>query len=146
MRKIVIFVILLTSSLVIFAEGGESLRKANPNYKRLKVYANVSQRYGKSNYYQLQIEIVNTGSKSLSFWEDTNTYQYVFMLSAGGITFVNNQEREYALKNIPYKQKTMLATYRKVRILPHARYLIKLDICIYNRNVFFKSNKNLRLL
>jgi len=146
MKKIIILVILLTSSLVIFAEGGESSRRANPNYKKLKVYAHVSQRYGKSNYYQLQIEIVNTGIKSVSFWEDTNTYQYVFMLSAGGITFVNNRERECALKNITYKQKAMLATYRKVTILPHAKYLIKLDICIYNRKVFFKSNKNLRLL
>jgi len=146
MRKILILLILITSSLVICAEGGESPKRANPNYKKLKVYAHVLQRYGKSNYYQLQIEIVNTGSKSVSFWEDTNTYQYVFMLSAGGIIFVNNREREYALKNIPYKQKAMLATYRKVSILPHVKYLIKLDICIYNREVFFKSNKNLRLL
>ncbi len=146
MKKNFILVILLTSSLVIYAEGGESSRRANPNYKKLKVYAHVSKHYGKSNYYQLQIEIVNTGSKSVSFWEDTNTYQYVFMLSAGGITFVNNREREYALKNIPYKQRPMLATYRKVRILPYARYLIELDICIYNREIFSKSNKNLRLL
>jgi len=146
MKKIFIFVILLTSSLVIFAEGVESSRRANPNYKKLKVYAHVSQHYGKSKYYQLQIKIVNTGSKSVSFWEDTNTYQYVFMLSAGGITFVNNREREYALKNIPYKQKAMLATYRKVRVLPHGKYLTKLDICIYNKDVFLKSNKNLRLL
>ena len=104
MKKIFICVILLTGSLVIYAEGGESPQRANPNYKKLNLYAHVLERYGKSNYYQLQIEIVNTGSKSVSFWEDTNTYQYVFMLSAGGITFVNNREREYALKNIPYKQ------------------------------------------
>lgn len=146
MKKIFILVILLTSSLVIYAEGGESSRRANPNYKKLKVYAHVSKHYGKSNYYQLQIEIVNTGSKSVSFWEDTYTYGQIFRFSTGGIMFVSKPERKNALKNIPYKDENILAPYKKVRILPHARYLITGDIFIYGREVFLKNSKNLRLL
>jgi len=145
MKKLFILVILLTSSLVIHAEGGESPRRADPNYKMLKVYAHVSQRYGKSDFYQLKIEIINTGGRSISFWQDTNSYQYVFRLSAGGVRFVNDRDRCF-FKGIPYKNVTTFATFRKIRIVPHASFIQKLDLRVCDREVFLKSNKNLRLL
>lgn len=145
MKENIILVILLTCSLVINAEGGESSRRADPNYKKLKVYAHVSQHYGKSDYYQLKIEIINTGDRSISFWQDTNSYQYVFRLSAGGVQLVNDRDRCF-FKGMPYKNVTTFATYRKIRILPHASFIQQLDLRVCDREIFLKSNKNLRLL
>lgn len=127
------------------AEGVHSPRKSNPSYKNLKVYAKVLQRYGKSNYYQIQIDIVNTGDRSLSFWQDIAAPNWSFALYAGEVWFVNKKERECHEKGLTYKL-VQNVHYRKIRILPHAKYTTKQELIINNKETFLKSFKTLKLV
>ncbi|MDD4968111.1 MAG: hypothetical protein PHT07_01650 [Paludibacter sp.] len=145
MKKYALFLFALFCILNSNAEGDRSNRKSNPNYKNLKIYANVLQRYGKSKYYQIQIDIVNTGNKLISFWEDISSPQWTFRLSAGQVWFVSKRERQCYEKGITYKPLRN-NVYRKIRILPHAKYTIKQEFFIANKEIFLKSNKNLRLI
>lgn len=130
--------------LNINAEGHRSTRRANPNYKYLKVYVKVLERYGKSDCYLAQIDILNTGNSSVSFRETTYGYSWIFGFTAGGIQFINKYERLYYEKKItdipPIK-----GVDKKVRILAHATYTIKTEFYIRNRELFLRTNKNLRL-
>jgi hypothetical protein len=145
MKKYIIFILLFANALVSHAEGHESKRRSNPNYKNLKIYAKVLQRYGKSNYYQMQIDIVNTGNKSVSFWLDVNSYKWSFRFWAGSISFVESREVECYIRGEKYKLYDH-ETYKTIRVYPHARYTFKADFVIFDRENFLNSNKNLKLI
>ena len=144
MKKYFIFLFALFCILNLNAEGHRSNRRSNPNYKNLKVYVKVLERYGKSDCYLAQIDIVNTGNSSVSFRETTYGYTWIFGFTAGGIMFITEDGRLYyekKLTNIPPRK----AIDKKVRILPHAKYTIKTQFYIKNRELFLRTNKNLRL-
>lgn len=145
MAKYIILTILLINIFILHAEGSESPRRSDPSYKNLKIQAKVIQRYAKSNYYQMQVDIVNTGNKSVSFWEDVNIHIWTFRLWAGGVGLVSKRECECFEKRIlykPYEDEVL----RKVRIFPHQKYRLYLYFQIGDREVFLNSNKNLRLI
>jgi len=138
------FIILFAMFCIHFlnAEGHRSNRKSNPNYKNLKVYVKVLEHYGKSDCYLAQIDIENTGNSFVAFWENSDSYALLLSFSAGGVCFVNKYSYQYYEKyksDLP-PQKVNL---RKVGILPHAKYKIKMPFYIYNKRIFLKSNKNL---
>jgi hypothetical protein len=144
MKKYFIFLFTLFCILNLNAEGHRSNRRSNPNYKNLKVYVKVLERYGKSDCYLAQIDIVNTGNSSVSFRETTYGYSWIFGFSAGGVMFITEDERLYYEKkrtDIP----TVKGVEKKVRILAHSTYTIKTKFYIRNRELFLKTNKNLRL-
>jgi len=145
MKKVIFFIFALFCMFNLSAEGIPSPRKSNPNYKNLKVYAKVLQRYGKSNYYQIQIDIVNTGDKSLSFWQDIAAPNWSFALYAGGVWFVNKHERQCHEKGLTYKH-VQNVDYKKIRIIPHAKYTTKQEFLINNKGTFLNSFKTLRLV
>lgn len=145
MKKVISFVVALFFISSLSAEGLVSTRKSNPNYKYLKVYAKVLQRYGNSSYYQIQIDIVNTGDKSLSFWQDMTTPYWSFSLTAGEVWFIYKKERQCYEKGIKYKP-AQLGGLRKIRILPHAKYTTFQEFFIESKETFLKTNKDLRLV
>ena len=55
--------------------------------------------------------------------------------------FIDGDYYEKKLTNIPPRK----AIDKKVRILPHAKYTIKTQFYIKNRELFLRTNKNLRL-
>ena len=119
-------------------------RKSHQSYKNLKVYAKVLERSGESDFYLIQIEIVNTGDSIVSFWELTSSYKLIFAFSAVGIFFINEDERLYfekKISNIP----AVNAVYKKVSILPHQKIIIKTQFYIYNKEKFLKTKNNLRV-
>ena len=144
MKKYFIFLFALFCTLNLSAEGPRSTRKSNPNYKNLKVYVKVLEHYGKSDYYLAQIDIVNTGKSFVAFWENQDDYSLQLGFAAGGVCFVNKYSYQYYEKyksDLP-PQKVNL---RKVGILSHAKYRIKMPFYIYNKKIFLKSNKTLRV-
>jgi len=144
MKKYFIIFLVLFFRLNLNAEGPRSDRRANPNYKYLKVYAKVLQPYKTNNAYLAQIEILNTGNSSVSFFEPTSSYVEIFSFTAAGVWFINQNQLLYYEKKIAEVplQKT---TYKKVRILPRGKYVIKTMFYIYNRERFMQTNKNLKL-
>jgi len=143
MKKYIIFLFAL---LCIFNLNAEHIsnKKSNPKYKNLKVYAKVLKRYGNTNLYLAQIDIVNTGSSSVSFWEETSDYAWIFSFTAAGISFVNKCGRLYYEKKIA-KIPLLKSIQRKVDVLPHSKYIIKTQFYINNKERFLKTNRNLRL-
>ena len=145
MKKCFIFLFVLICILNINAEGHRSIRRSNPNYKNLKVYVKVLERYGLSDCYLAQIDILNTGNSIVSFRETTYGYTWIFVFTAGGIKFITEDERLYYEKkiaDIPPKK----GVDKKVRILPHTKYSIKTQFYIRNRELFLKTNKDLRVV
>jgi hypothetical protein len=145
MKKYILFLLLLAVGLSSYAEAPESKRRANPDYKYLKLYAKVLKRYGTSNYYQMQLDLTNTGPRSVSFWLDVDSYNWTLLFRAGGICFVESGERECYLKGIKYKSSTH-QEYKTIRVYSHARYRFNADFIIYDRDYFKSINKNLRLI
>ena len=146
MKKYIIFLMLLVFGLS-YAEAPESKRRANPDYKYLKLYAKVLKQYGKSNYYQMQLDLINTGPRSVSFWLDVKSYIWTLRFEAVSIRFVDSRERECYLKGIKYKLYDH-EIYKTIRVYPHAKYTFKADFRIYDRKNFIdiSSNKNLKLI
>jgi len=145
MKKYILLLVLLAVGLSSYAEAPESKRRANPDYKYLKLYAKVLKRYGTSNYYQMQLDLTNTGPRSVSFWLDVDSYNWTLHFWAGGICFVESGERECYLKGIKYKSSTH-QEYKTIRVYSHARYRFNADFIIYDREYFLKNNKkNLQL-
>ena len=144
MRKILIFLFVLTSIFTTKAEGYPT-RKSKQQYKDLKVYAKVLKQFGKSDLYTIKIEIVNTGSTTISFLEESSSYSWTFVFSAGGIHFVNKTERLYLEKKIP-KIPTIKNIEKKISILPHQKHSIKTEVFIHDRKVFLNTNNNLKLI
>lgn len=143
MKKYIIFIFALFFIINSKAEHISS-KRSNPNYKNLKVYAKVLKRYGNTNLYLAQIEIVNTGSNSVSFWEETTDYAWIFSFTAAGVSFVNKYGRLYYEKKIT-KIPIQKSIQRKVKVLPHTKYIIKTQFYINNKERFLKTNGNLRL-
>jgi hypothetical protein len=144
MKKYFIFLFALFFIFDLKAEGHRSPRKSNPNYKNLKLYVKVLERYGKSDCYLTQIDIVNIGNSSVSFHEIATEYSLIFGFTAAGIRFVDADEHLYFEKKLIF-QPPEKAIDRMVRILPHNKYIIKTQIHIKNRKRFLETNKNLRL-
>ena len=145
MKKYILLLLLLAVGLFSYAEAPESKRRANPDYKYLKLYAKVLKRYGTSNYYQMQLDLTNTGSRSVSFWLDVDSYIWTLRFRAGGICFVESRQRECYMKGIKYKSSTH-QEYKIVRVYPHARFRFNADFIIYDREYFLNNNnKNLQL-
>jgi len=144
MKKYFIFLFALLCFLNINADGHRSNRRSNPNYKNLKVYVKVLERYGKSDCYLAQIDIVNTGNSTVSFRETTYGYTWIFGFTAGGVKFITEDERLYYEKKITYIPPRK-GVDKIVRILAHSTYTIKTKFYIRNRDLFLKTNKNLRL-
>jgi len=145
MKKYFIFLFALFCTINLSAEGPRSTRKSNPNYKNLKVYVKVLEHYGKSDYYLAQIDIVNTGNSSVFFREPTYGYSWIFVFSAAGVKFINKYERLYYEKKITYIP-SVKGGEKKVRISAHASYTIKTEFYINNRELFLRTNKNLRVV
>jgi hypothetical protein len=143
--KIYIYILLaLINIFNLNAEGFHSNRRSNPNYKNLIMYVKILERYDKSDFYLAQIDFENTGNSTVSFWETTSGYNFIFTFCAYGITFLNIDQRQYVenkMTSIPER----LAVKIRTDILPHAKYTIKTQIYIFNREQFLKNNKNLRL-
>jgi len=143
-KKYFIFLFALFCTLNLSAEGPRSTRKSNPNYKNLKVYVKVLERYGKSDFYLAQIDFVNSGNTPVSFRETTYGYSWIFGFTAGGVRFVNKYERLFFEKKITYIPPTK-GSDKITRISPHAKYIIKTQFYINNKVLFLKTNKNLRV-
>lgn len=126
------------------ADGFHSDRRSNPNYKNLIMYVKILERYDKSDFYLAQIDFENTGNSTVSFWETTSCYAFMFTFCAYGICFLDKGQRQYIEKKMtgPLEQ-----SFVKIRtdILPHAKYTIKTQIYIFNRDRFLKTNKSLRV-
>jgi len=144
MKKYFIFLFVLFCILDLNAEGHRSTRKSNPNYKNLKLYVKILERYGKSDCYLTQIDIVNTGNSSVSFHENATAYSWIFGFTAAGIRFVHADEHLYFEKKLIFQPPTKVID-RIVRILPHNKYVIRTQIYLQNRKRFLETNKNLRL-
>jgi len=145
MKKYILLLLLLAVGLSSYAEAPESKRRANPDYKYLKLYVKVLKRYGTSNYYQMQLDLINTGPRSVSFWLDIKSYIWTLHFWAGGICFVDSRERECYQKGIKYKLYDH-EVYKTVRVYPHAIYRFNADFIIYDREYFLNNNKkNLQL-
>jgi hypothetical protein len=119
--------------------------KSNPNYKNLKVYAKVLERSGSSDFYSIQIDIVNIGKSTVSFLEEASSYSWTFAFSASGVIFVNETVRMYLEKKIP-NIPTVTEVEKKINILPHQKYTIKTQFFIKDRVRFLKTNNNLRVI
>ena len=144
MKKYILLLLLLAVGLSSYAEAPESKRRANPDYKYLKLYAKVLKRYGTSNYYQMQLDLINTGPRSVSFWLDIKSYIWTLRFRAGGIRFVDSRERECYQKGIKYKLYDH-EVYKSVRVYAHARYRFNADFIIFNSDFFKDTNKYLLL-
>jgi hypothetical protein len=144
MKKYFIFLFALFCTLNLNAEGPRSRRKSNPNYKNLKLYVKLLEHYGKSDFYLAQIDIVNSGKNFIAFWENPDDYSQQLSFSAGGVCFVNKSFYQYYEKYKTYLPGQRV-NLRKVGILPHARYRIKMPFYIFNKKSFLKSNKNIRV-
>jgi len=144
MRKILILLFALLSIFTSNAEGFPT-RKSKQKYKDLKVYAKVLERDGKSDFYSIQIDIVNTGNSTISFLEESSSYCWTLAFSAAGIIFVNKNERLYFEKKIP-NIPTVTEVEKKVSILPHQKYRIKTQFYIRNRKRFLETNQKLRII
>jgi len=144
MKKYYIILIVFFCILNLYGEGHRSNRSSNPNYKNLKLYVKVLERYGRSNCYLAQIDIVNSGNTSVSFRETTYGYSWIFGFTAGGVRFVNKYERLFFEKKITYIPPTK-GSDKITRISPHAKYIIKTQFYINNKVLFLKTNKNLRV-
>ena len=144
MRKTLIFIFALLSILHSNAEGYPT-RKSKQKYKDLRVYAKVLERYGKTDFYLAQIDIVNTGNSAVSFWETTSGYSSIFAFTATGIIFINDIERQYIEKKRP-NVPAINVINKKVNVLPHQKYTIKTQFYIRNRKRFLETNKNLRII
>jgi len=141
------YILLLMTLLYVFYLNAEDIsnRHANPNYKSLKVFTKVLERSGESDFYLLQIDIVNIGDSIVSFWEKKSSYSWTFAFTAAGILFINENDRLYfekKISNIP----AISEVYKKVSILPHQKYTIKTLLFIKDRVRFLKTNKNLRVI
>jgi hypothetical protein len=119
--------------------------KSNPNYKNLKVYAKVLERSGESDFYLIQIDIVNTGDSTVSFWETTSNYVWIFGFSAFGVVFINQNQRLNIEKKITDSQGQK-AVQIKVKIIPHSKYTIKTQFYIFNKEKFLKTKNNFRVV
>jgi len=144
MKKSLIFLIALHSILFSNAEGFPT-RKSKQNSKNLKVYAKVLEHYGKSDFYLAQIDIVNLGDSTVSFWETTSCYDGIFAFSSAGILFINENDRLYFEKKIP-EIPAIHQINKKVNILPHQKYTIKTQFYIKNRKRFLETNNDLRVI
>jgi len=144
MRKYIILLLTLFCFFNLNAENPFN-GKSNPNYKNLKVYAKVLEHYEKSDFYLAQIDIVNTGDSTVSFWETTSNYGWMFDFNAAGVFFVNKNLRLSIEKKINDSQPESVVN-NKIEIIPHSKYIIKAQFYIFNRDRFLKSNKNLRLV
>jgi hypothetical protein len=144
MKKYIIFIIIL---FLVFYSKAENIsdRHANPNYKNLKVFAKVLERFDESNFYLLQIDILNTGSSTVYFWESTSVYGWIFAFSAVGILFINENERLYFEKKIP-NIPAIHEIYKKVSIASQQKYTIKTQFYIYNKEKFLRTNNNFRVI
>jgi len=140
-------IIILTTLFLVFYTNAENISNshANPNYKNLKVFAKVLERSGVSDFYLLQIDIVNRGDSTIFFWERPSCYDWNFAFSATGILFVNENERLYFEKKIP-SIPSIIEIRKKVSISPHQMYTIKTQIYIKDRERFLKTNNNLRVI
>lgn len=145
MKKYFILLFVLFCIPNLNGEGHRSNRRSNPNYKNLKVYAKVLKQYGKSDCYLAQIDIVNIGNSIVSFRETTYGYSWIFVFTAGGIKFITEDERLYYEKKIT-EISPKRGVDKKVTILPHTTYTIKTKFYIRNRELFLKTNKNLRVV
>lgn len=144
MKKILIFLFTLFCIFTSNAEGYPT-RKSKQKYKDLKVYAKVLERYGESDFYSIQIDIVNTGSSTISFLEKSSSYGWTYAFSAAGILFVNENERLYFEKKIP-NIPAITEVEKKISILSHQKHTIKTLFLIKNRERFLKTNNNLRVI
>jgi len=144
MRRFIIFFSVLLLSVNLPAEGYPTYRKSNPNYKNLKVYARVLKRYGKSDCFLAQIDIINLGNSTVTFWETTYDYSLILGFTAGGIRFVNKNDRLFLEKKITYIPP-IKAVEKKNKILAHEKITIETNFFINNRKLFLKTNKNLRV-
>jgi hypothetical protein len=145
MKKYLIFLFTLFCIFNLKAEGHHSNRISSPNYKNLKLYVKVLERYGKSDFYLAQIDIVNTGNSTVTFWEPTYGYSWIFVFSAAGVKFKNQDEHQYTNKKITYLQP-IKGVNKKIKIFEHTTYKIKAEFYIHNRELFLKTNKNLRVV
>ena len=144
MRKYIILFLILFCIFNLYAEN--SLKgKSNPNYKNLKVYAKILEHYEKSDFYLAQIDIVNTGDSTVSFWETTSNYVWIFGFSAFGVVFINQNQRLNIEKKITDSQGQK-AVQIKVEIIPHSKYTIKTQFYIFNKEKFFKTKNNFRVV
>jgi len=144
MKKHFIFLFALFCILNLNAEGHRSNRISNPNYKSLKVYAKILERYGQHGFYKIQIDIINTGKSTVSFWETTSSYGCIFAFSAASVMFVNENERlhiEQNLKAVPEINKPDV----KRTIKPKQKYTIVTLIYIRNRPKFMATNKDFKV-
>ena len=145
MKKYILLLLLLAVGLSSYAEAPESKRRANPDYKYLKLYAKVLKRYGTSNYYQMQLDLTNTGPRSVSFWLDIDSYNWTLFFGAGGIRLVDSRERECYQKGTKYKLYDY-EIHKSIGVYSHARYRFNADFKIYDREYFLNNNKkNLQL-
>jgi len=144
MKKHFIFLFVIFCILDLNAEGPRSTRKSNPNYKNLKLHVKILERYSKSDCYLAQIDIVNTGNSTVSFYENATDYSWIFGFTAAGIRFVHADEHLYFEKKLIFNPPTKVID-KIVRILPHNKYIIRTQIYLQNRKRFLETNKNLRL-
>jgi hypothetical protein len=144
MKKYIMLLSILLYVLYLNAEN-ISNRHANPSYKNIKVFTKVLGRSGDSDFYSLQIDIMNTGDSTISFWETPSSYDWIFAFSAVGILVINENERLYFEKKTP-NISTINEIRKKVSISPHQMYTIKTLLYIKNRVRFLKTINNLRLI
>jgi len=144
MKKYFLFLFGLFCIFNLNAEGHRSNRRSNPNYKNLEVYVKVLERYGTSECYLAQIDILNTGNSTVYFWKTPYDYSLIFGFTAGGIRFIDKNERLYFENKIKYLPPQK-ATNIKTVILPHTKYTIKTQFYITKKELFLKTNRNLRM-
>ena len=143
MKKYILFLL----ALLFFSNSNAENtleRRSDPNYKNLRLYVKVLERDGKNDFYLAQIDIENTGDSTVSFWETTSNYAWIFTFTKYGIIFINHNQRLNIEKKITESQP-QTAVRTKVEILPHTKYTIKTQFYIFNRKEFLKSNKDLRV-
>lgn len=121
-----------------------SERHANPNYKNLKLHVKVLERDGQSDFYKIQIDIINTGNTTVSFWENPSSYGRIFSFYAAGIIFVNEIQRLRIEKNLKAVPEILKFDVKR-SIKPKQKYTIITQIYISNRQKFRATNKNLRV-
>lgn len=138
-----ILLVLLLGSLNINAES-ISNRHANPNYKSLKVYAKVIERYNQSDFYKIQIDIINTGKSTVYFWETTSNYGCIFAFSAASVMFVNENERLHIEQNLKAGPEINKPDVKR-SIKPKQKYTIITQFFIRKKEKFLKTNKDLRI-
>ena len=145
MKKFLLLLFITCCFITSNAEGPRSSRKANSNYKSLRMYVKILDRYGRGDLYIAQIDIINTSKYSVSFIESVSNYSSIFGFTAGGILFISEEDQYYYENNLSIIPPRRVV-YKKVRILPGARYSLKVKFYITNRELFLRTNKNLRVI